>query len=116
MVLRWDSTAAAESSEDPRLLAGYPAARNVAPKAADIVFSTNKSGTIYWALTALMDGSVDEETLVNPSAYSAKIIKNGTVKASASKTEMTTKLSGLTVDAPITSPPSWWTAAVAAAR
>ena len=93
-----DSTAAAESSEDPRLLAGYPAARNVAPKAADIVFSTNKSGTIYWALTALMDGSVDEETLVNPSAYSAKIIKNGTVKASASKTEMTTKLSGLTVD------------------
>mgnify|MGYP000009156920 FL=1 len=93
-----DSTAAAESSEDPRLLAGYPAARNVAPKTADIVFSTNKSGTIYWALTALMDGSVDEETLVNPSAYSAKIIKNGTVKVGTSKTEMTTKLSGLTVD------------------
>ena len=45
-----DSTAAAESSEDPRLLAGYPAARNVAPKTADIVFSTNKSGTIYWRL------------------------------------------------------------------
>ena len=93
-----DSTAAAESSEDPRLLAGYPAARNVAPKTADIVFSTNKSGTIYWALTTLMDGSVDEETLVNPSAYSAKIIKNGTVKVGTSKTEMTTKLSGLTVD------------------
>lgn len=43
-----DSAAAIESSEDPRLLAGYPAARNVAPTSADAVFSANKSGTIYW--------------------------------------------------------------------
>ncbi len=93
-----DSTLAAESSEDPRLLAGYPAVRNVGPKAADVVFSTNKSGTIYWALTALSDGSVGEDALVNPAEYSAKIIKSGTISVSSSKTELSTKLSGLTVD------------------
>ena len=93
-----DSTLAAESSEDPRLLAGYPAVRNVGPKAADVVFSTNKSGTIYWALTALSDGSVGEDALVNPAEYSAKIIKSGTINVSSSKKELSTKLSGLTVD------------------
>ena len=93
-----DSNLAAESSEDPRLLAGYPDVRNVGPKAADTVFSTNKSGTIYWALTALSDGSVGEDALVNPANYSAKIIKSGTIQMPASKTEMTAKLSGLTVD------------------
>ena len=93
-----DSTLAAESSEDPRLLAGYPAVRNVGPKAADVVFSTNKRGTIYWALTALSDGSVGEDALVNPAEYSAKIIKSGTISVSSSKTELSTKLSGLTVD------------------
>lgn len=94
---KMDSAAAAESSEDPRILAGYPAAKNVGPKAADIVFSTNKSGTLYWGLTALSDGSLDEEDLLS-SSKSAKVIKSGTLKVSASKTEMTTKLSGLTVD------------------
>lgn len=93
-----DSTGAEEYSEDPRLLAGYPTARNVGPKAADAVFSANKAGTIYWAVTTLMDGSVDEDVLTNPSSYSAKIIKSGTLKPTSSKQEMTAKLSGLTVD------------------
>lgn len=94
---KMDSVAAAESSEDPRILTGYPAARNVGPKAADIVFSTNKSGTLYWGLTALSDGSLDEDDLLS-SSKPAKVIKSGTLKMPASKTEMTAKLSGLTVD------------------
>ena len=92
-----DSAAAIESSEDPRLLAGYPAARNVAPTSADAVFSANKSGTIYWAVTALTDGSVNETVLLNP-ATSHSVVKSGNVKVAASKTELTAKLSGLTKD------------------
>ena len=92
-----DSAAAIESSEDPRLLAGYPAARNVAPTSADAVFSANKSGTIYWAVTALTDGSVNENVLLNP-ATSHSVVKSGNIKVAASKTELTAKLSGLTKD------------------
>ena len=90
-----DNIAAAESSEDPRLLAGYPKAKNIAPTSADAVFSTNKTGTIHWAITALMDGSVGEEELMNPSAY-PKIIRSGTLRATASNTEFTARLTGLT--------------------
>ena len=90
-----DNIAAAESSEDPRLLAGYPKAKNVAPTSADAVFSTNKAGTIYWAVTALMDGSLGEEELLNPGS-NAKIIRSGTLRVTASNTEMTTRLTGLT--------------------
>ena len=92
-----DSAAAIESSEDPRLLAGYPVARNVAPTSADAVFSANKSGTIYWAVTALTDGSVNETVLLNP-ATSHSVVKSGNIKVAASKTELTAKLSGLTKD------------------
>lgn len=91
-----DNKVATESSEDPRLLAGYPYARNVAPTSAEAVFSTNKSGTVYWAITALMDGSLGEEELMNPGSYSAKIIRNGTVNVPTAKTEVTTRLTGLT--------------------
>ncbi|MBR2483527.1 MAG: S-layer homology domain-containing protein [Oscillospiraceae bacterium] len=93
-----DSVAAKESSEDPRILAGYPVAKQIAPKSADVVFRTNKKGTIYWALTALSDGSVKEEDLIEPPAYASKIIKNGTIAATASNTDFIAKLSGLTAD------------------
>lgn len=93
-----DNVAAAESSADPRLLAGYPAAQNVAPTTANAVFSTNKAGTVYWAVSALADGSVNEEDVISPPAYSGKILKSGSIKANASKTELTAKLSGLTSD------------------
>ena len=90
-----NSIAAAESSEDPRLLAGYPKARNIAPTSADAVFSTNKAGTIHWAVTALMDGSLGEEELMNP-GNNAKILRSGTLRATASNTEITARLTGLT--------------------
>ncbi len=89
-----DNIAAAESSEDPRLLAGYPKARNIAPTSADAVFRTNKTGTIHWAITALMDGSLGEEELINPGSY-AKILRSGTLKVTASDKDFTARLTGL---------------------
>ena len=93
-----DTVAAAESSEDPRLLSGYPAVRNVAPTTAEAVFSTNKRGTIYWALTALADGSVSEDDLIRPPAYGGAILKSGSITAAASKTEYPVRLTGLVTD------------------
>ncbi len=90
-----DNKAAAESSEDPRILAGYPKARNIAPTSANALFRTNKPGTIHWALTALMDGSVGEEELMEPGSY-PKIIRSGTIKVTASDTDFTARLTGLT--------------------
>lgn len=92
-----DTGIAAESSEDPKLLAGYPEARNVAPTAAEAVFSANKAGTVHWALTAAADGSVSKEELLKPSAYSNKIVASGTASLSASGKESAVKLSKLTV-------------------
>ncbi len=86
---------AAESSEDPRLLAGYPKARDIAPTSANAVFSTNKPGTVYWGITALMDGSLGEEELMNPGSH-AKILRSGNLRVNASNTETTTRLTGLT--------------------
>ncbi len=93
-----DSVAAQESSEDPRILSGYPKGRNVASATADVYFKTNKKGTIYWALTALADGTVGEEELLTPGEYSGVIIKSGTVAAQSSNTEFMAKMTGLTKD------------------
>ncbi len=78
-----DSAAAAESSADPRLYAGYPKMKDLAPTSGTAVFSANKKGTVYWALTAVTDGSVTADELVNPSAYNPKVVKSGTVSSPA---------------------------------
>ena len=90
-----DNKTASESSEDPRILAGYPRARNIAPTSANAVFRTNKAGTIHWAITALMDGSLGEEELMDPSSY-PKIVRSGTISVNAANTDFTARLTGLT--------------------
>lgn len=90
-----DNKVANESSADPRLLAGYPVARNIAPTSADAVFRTNKAGTIHWAVTALMDGSLGEEELMDPGSY-PRIVRSGTLNATAANTDFTARLTGLT--------------------
>lgn len=90
-----DNIAAEESSDEPRLLAGYPLVRNLASTSADGVFSTNKRGTLYWAVSTLLDGSVGEDELRNPSAYPGKVLRSGTINVTASKTEMTARITGL---------------------
>lgn len=93
-----DSAAAAESSADPRLYAGYPKMKDLAPTSGTAVFSANKKGTVYWALTAVTDGSVTADELINPSAYNPKVVKSGTVSLTGSGKEGTSSISGLTSD------------------
>lgn len=93
-----DSEAAAESSADPRLLAGYPQITNLAPNTATAVFSGNKSGTVHWAVTSVTDGSADVSELLNPPAYGGGIVQNGTVNLSGSSQPVQANLTGLTSD------------------
>ena len=88
----------AESSAEPKLEAGFPKVKDVAPTSATMAFSTNKAGTVYWAVSAVADGSVSEENLISPPSYGGNIFKSGTVKADVSKTEYTAQVSGLTTD------------------
>ncbi len=93
-----DSKQAAESSADPRLLAGYPKVKNIAPNSADLMLSANKAGTVYWALSAVSDGSVSEDDLIEPPAYGGNILKSGSVRIASSNTEVKAapSLTGLT--------------------
>ncbi len=93
-----DSVAAAESSEDPRILTGYPVARDVSPRGAEIFFRTNKKGTLYWAMTALADGSVGQEDLLSAQKNHPKILQQGTIAVEASRTEVSAKVNKLTAD------------------
>lgn len=93
-----DNVTAAESSEDPRILAGYPRARNVASTTAEGVFRTNKRGTLYWAVTSLMDGSADEDMLLTPALYPGRVVRSGTANVTASSTDVIARITGLTRD------------------
>ena len=95
---KMDSEAAAEASADPRLLAGYPEVTDLAPTSATARFSANKRGTVYWAVTSVTDGSVGVEDLINPSSYSPKIVKSGTLSLTGSSQPGSVKISGLTSD------------------
>lgn len=93
-----DSAAAIESSSSPRILAGYPAVRDVAPNSASAVFSTNKKGTLYWAISSISDGSVSEDDLINPPVYGGNIIQSGHMEMPSSNTEVPIPLTNLITD------------------
>lgn len=94
------SADAAELSAEPRLLAGYPFMKNIAPTEADGVFSASKPGTIYWAISAVADGSVSEEDLIENPAYGGNIFEEqaGTIDAGSAKTEYVSKVQKLQPD------------------
>lgn len=94
---KMDTTLAAESSADPRLLAGYPKVTDLAPTSAKGLMRTNKAGTVYWAITSITDGSVGEADLLKPTGNS-KIIKSGNLKSAKSDTDYSAALSSLTSD------------------
>ncbi len=93
-----DTEAAAESSSDPRMLAGYPQITDLAPTSATAKFAANKKGTIYWAVTSVTDGSVNAQDLINPPSYSSTTLKKGSVSVTGSGQMATAKISGLTSD------------------
>lgn len=94
-----DSEVAKELSQAPRLLEGYPKAKNIAPTTADALFSTNKAGTLYWALTDNAKGPLtdkDVEDLVSQPPYGSGFRAMGTIDITSSKTEFTQPLTSLT--------------------
>lgn len=91
-----NSTQAAESSADPKLLAGYPAVRKIAPQSAELLFRVNKPGTIYWAVSSVSDGSVSEADLMDPPTYGNRVLASGTVTATAANTDYTATVNRLT--------------------
>lgn len=92
-----DSDAAEESSLDPRLLAGYPAAKDIAPTGFRADFSGNKKGTVYWAVSAITDGSIGADNLISPPSYGSKALRGGSVGLPAGDTVGSTQVSGLSV-------------------
>ncbi|MBR3560024.1 MAG: S-layer homology domain-containing protein [Oscillospiraceae bacterium] len=93
-----DVVQAQETSSEPRLLAGYPRVKNIAPTTASAIFSANKAGKVYWAVSATANGSVDEEGLISPIADNTKAISSGTTDITSSSKETTAALSRLTAD------------------
>ena len=93
-----DVVQAQESSAEPRLLAGYPRVKSIAPTNASAIFSTNKAGKVYWAVSATANGSVDEENLITPVADNTKALVNGTTDVTASNKETAAALTRLTAD------------------
>ena len=94
--IEMDSSAAEEVSRDPRILSGYPVANDVAPTGLQGLFSTNKRGTVYWAVSSISDGSIESDDLVAPPSYGSLAIQNGSVSAPAADTEVSAQISGLT--------------------
>lgn len=95
---KMDTAAALEASSRPRLMSGYPVLNNVAPTSAESVYMTNKPGTVYWAVTALSDGSPSEDDVISPPTYSKTILKHGKIQVKESDKEYTAKIGGLTSD------------------
>ena len=71
------STKAAEMSSQPRLMAGYPNVSDLLPTQAKGLFSGNKPGTIYWAVSETARGSVSAADLIKNPAYGGNIFKDG---------------------------------------
>lgn len=92
-----DHTAAEQGSLDPRLLSGYPAAKDIAPTGCRADFAGNKKGTIYWAVSAIADGSIGEEDLISPPSYGSLAISNGSVAAPTGGEEVSVQVTNLTV-------------------
>lgn len=92
---------AEESSARPRILAGYPKADEITPTAAKMLFSANKPGTIYWALTYGDSDKLTEEQIMKPSTINV-IKKNGTAAVEESAKELSVSLSGLEPNAKYT--------------
>lgn len=93
-----DSTAAEEASRDPKILAGYPNAADVAPTSVKIEVKTNKKGTVHWAITTLADGSLGADELINPPSYGSKAVQRGSISVTAADTLTTGEATGLVSD------------------
>ena len=91
-----DSSSAEEFLLEPMILAGYPKAQDIAPTSLEAVFATNKQGRIYWAVSAITDGSIGADDLIKPPSYGNKAVRWGTVDSPRGNEEVTAQITGLT--------------------
>lgn len=91
-----DSASAEEFLLDPMILAGYPRAQDIAPTSLEAVFAGNKQGRIYWAVSAVTDGSIGAEDLLKPPSYGNKAVRWGTADLPRGNEEVISKITGLT--------------------
>ena len=92
-----DYQSAQEGSLDPRLLSGYPAAKDIAPTGFRADFAGNKKGTIYWAVSYVSDGSIGEDDLISPPSYGSKAVSNGSVAEPTGGEEVSAQVGNLVV-------------------
>ncbi|MBS5151415.1 MAG: S-layer homology domain-containing protein [Butyricicoccus pullicaecorum] len=93
-----DSNDAVLASSYPRILAGYPKIRDVAPNTANSLVSTNKTGTMYWGITYKADKEISTEDLIKPPAYGGKALSTGQSSIRTVEDDITTAISGLKTD------------------
>ncbi len=93
-----DSTLADQISDFPRILSGYPRMDDIAPTQAETSFTTNKPGTIYWAVRLSGDGPIAASDLIKPPTYGANIVKNGNLAVKDANEVLSQAINGLTID------------------
>ena len=85
---------AEESTSGPKILSGYPKADEITSKGAQMLFKTNKPGTIRWALTYADMEELTEEELLKPTTI-VRILRSGTLNVKESEAELSVALNGL---------------------
>ena len=96
--MKMDSTLADQISDSPRILSGYPRMDDIAPTQAKTSFTTNKPGTIYWAVRLSGDGPMAANDLIKPPTYGAKIVKNGNLAVKDANEVLSQAVNGLKLD------------------
>lgn len=96
--MKMDSTLADQISDSPRILSGYPRMDDIAPTQAKTSFTTNKPGTIYWAVRLSGDGPMAANDLIKPPTYGAKIVKNGNLAVKDANEVLSQAVNGLKID------------------
>ncbi len=85
------------ASSQPRISAGYPKEYEMGPKTANLLFETNKAGTIYWAVTLEEDDEPSKDEIMKPKNVK-RILKSGIVKMTDGNVETNLNVSGLSAD------------------
>ncbi len=86
-----------ESSDEPRILSGYPKTDELAQNATKMMFSTNKPGTIYWGLSYKEIDAPTEDQLLKPATV-AQFKQKGSISVAESRKEDIISIGGLETD------------------
>ncbi len=93
-----NSSDAAEYSAKPHILSGYPKPEEISSETVSMIYQTNKSGTLYWAVTLEEDqGKLDEEDIMEPkkSKHAQDILTYGNSPVKEAETDIKSAISKL---------------------